>query len=89
MALTDKISFGYSLPHRSPDSIEPAEVLRVAQRAEELGFGDLWVTDNTLDHVKCFDAVTALTYAAAVTSRIRLGVSVIVLPVHHPIHVAH
>jgi len=30
-----------------------------------------------------------LTYAAAVTARIRLGCSVVVLPVHNPIHVAH
>jgi len=33
--------------------------------------------------------VLALTYAAAVTTKIRLGVSVIVLPMQHPIHVAH
>ena len=37
----------------------------------------------------CFVLVLALTYAAAVTTKIRLGVSVIVLPMHHPIHVAH
>ncbi|MBI3893054.1 MAG: LLM class flavin-dependent oxidoreductase, partial [Candidatus Wallbacteria bacterium] len=30
-----------------------------------------------------------LTYAAAVTTAIRLGVAVVVLPVHSPIHVAH
>jgi probable F420-dependent oxidoreductase len=64
-------------------------VRRVAQRAETLGFRDLWVTENTLDHVFCFDPVVVLTYAAAVTSTIRLGASVVVLPVHNPIHVAH
>jgi probable F420-dependent oxidoreductase len=89
MALIDKITFGFSLPHRSPDPIDIAAVRRVAQRAEELGFRDLWVTENTLDHVFCLDSVVALTYAAAVTRKIRLGVSVMVLPLHHPIHVAH
>jgi probable F420-dependent oxidoreductase len=49
----------------------------------------LWVTENTLDHVCCFDPVVVLTYAAAITTTIRLGVSVVVLPVHNPIHVAH
>jgi probable F420-dependent oxidoreductase len=49
----------------------------------------LWVTENTLDHVFCFDPVVVLTYAAAVTSTIGLGASVVVLPVHNPIHVAH
>jgi probable F420-dependent oxidoreductase len=66
-----------------------AAVRQVAQRAEALGFRDLWVTENTLDHVFCFDAVVVLTYAAAITSTIRVGVSVMVLPVHHPVHVAH
>ena len=89
MALKDKIPFGMSLPHRSPDTIGMAAVHHVAQRAEALGFRDLWVTENTLDHVNCFDPVVALTYAAAVTSRIRLGASVIVLAIHSPLMVAH
>jgi probable F420-dependent oxidoreductase len=89
MALKDKIALGVSLPHRSPESIGPEIVRNVAQRAEELGFRDLWVTENTLDHVFCFDPIAVLTYAAAATRRIRLGVSVVVLPAHHPAHVAH
>lgn len=89
MALKDKIPLGAALPHRSPEPIDVAAVRHVAQRAEALGFRDLWVTENTLDHVFCFDPVVVLTYAAAVTSTIRLGVSVVVLPVHNPIHVAH
>jgi probable F420-dependent oxidoreductase len=66
-----------------------AMVRKVAQRAEALGFRDLWVTENTLDHVFSFDAAVILTYAAAVTTTIRVGVSVAVLPVHHPVRVAH
>src|ERR1044071_4398282 len=89
MALKDSISFGFGLPHRSPDPIDVGAVRRVAQRADALGFRDLWVTENTLDHVFSFDALTILTYAAAVTNRIRLGVSVSVLPLHHPVEVAH
>ena len=89
MALKDRIPFGVSLPHRSPDPIDMATVRAVAQRAEALGFRDLWVTENTLDHVTCFDPVVVLTYAAAVTSRIRLGASVVVLAIHSPLMVAH
>src|SRR3989442_8122989 len=89
MAVNDQIDLGMPLPHRSPDPIEAAVVRQVAQRAEALGFGDLWVTNNTLDHAGCFDSLTLLTYAAALTSTIRLGVSVLVLPVYSPIHVAH
>ena len=89
MALKDRIPFGVSLPHRSPDPIDMTPVRQVARRADALGFRDLWVTENTLDQVFCFDPLVVLTYAAAVTSRIRLGASVMVLPVHNPIHVAH
>jgi probable F420-dependent oxidoreductase len=89
MPLKDRIPFGVSLPHRSPDGIDLKDVRAVAQRAEALGFRDLWVTENTLDHVTCLDPVVALTYAAAVTSRIRLGASVVVLAIHSPMMVAH
>jgi probable F420-dependent oxidoreductase len=83
------IPLGMSLPHRSPEPVDMAVVRQVAQRAEALGFRDLWVTENTLDHVFSFDPTVILTYAAAVTTTIRVGVSVAVLPVHHPVHVAH
>jgi len=89
MALKDKIAFGMSLPHRSPDPIDMAVVRQVATRAEALGFRDLWVTENTLDHVTCFDPVVLLTWAAAATSKIRLGCSVVVLQIHSPLMVAH
>jgi probable F420-dependent oxidoreductase len=89
MALKDKIPFGISLPHRAPEAIAMTAVRRVAERADALGFQDLWVTENTLDHVFCFDPVVALTWAAAVTSRIRLGASVVVLAIHSPLSVAH
>jgi probable F420-dependent oxidoreductase len=89
MALKDLIPFGMSLPHRSPDPIDVATVRTVATRAEALGFRDLWVTENNLDHVTSFDPVVVLTYAAAVTSQIGLGASVLVLPVHDPRMVAH
>jgi probable F420-dependent oxidoreductase len=89
MALKDQIPFGMSLPHRSPDPLDMLAVRQVAQRADALGFRDLWVTENALDHVFSFDSVVVLTYAAAVTTAIRLGVAVLVLPVQNPIHVAH
>ncbi len=89
MALKDRIRFGVALPHRSPEAIDMGSVRHVAQRAEALGFQDLWVTENSLDHVFCFDPVVVLTYAAAVTSKIRLGASVVVLQIHSPLMVAH
>jgi probable F420-dependent oxidoreductase len=89
MVLKDVVELGMSLPHRSPDPVGEAMVRHVAQRADALGFQDLWVTNNTVDAIDSLDSWTVLTYAAALTTRIRLGVSVMVLPTYHPVHVAH
>jgi probable F420-dependent oxidoreductase len=90
MALKDEMEFGFVLPCRSWAPIDVAEMERVAKRADVLGFRDLWVTENSFDDdAYSLDAVVALTHAAAVTERIRVGVSVVVLPLHNPIHVAH
>jgi len=83
------IPLGMSLPHRSPDPIDMTAVREAARRADALGFRELWVTENAVDHVYSFDPAVVLTYAAALTTKIRLGVAVSVLPVRNPIHVAH
>jgi probable F420-dependent oxidoreductase len=89
MPLKDSLNFGFVLPCRSWAPIDRESVGRVARRADTLGFNDLWVTENTLDDSFSFDPMVVLSYAAAVTQRIRLGVSVVVLPLHSPVHVAH
>lgn len=89
MSLKDRIPVGMSLPHRAAEPIDMAAVQQVARRAEALGFSDLWVTENTLDRNFSFDPAVILSYAAAITQRIRLGVAVVVLPIHHPGHIAH
>jgi probable F420-dependent oxidoreductase len=89
VTLRDKIALGMSLPHRSPDPLALTTIGTVARRAEELGFRDLWVTENTVDDGTCLDPVVALTFAATITKRIGIGAAVIVLPIHHPLMVAH
>lgn len=89
MAWHDDVAFGMSLPHRSAQPLSGAVVGDVARRAEDLGFDDLWVTNNTLDDAASLDPLIALGFAAAVTTTVRLGVSVLALPIFHPIHVAN
>ncbi len=59
-----------------------------ARRAEALAFDGLWTLDSAVGgptmHMPTLDAVHALTFAAAVTERIALGVAVIVLPRRNP-----
>src|SRR5579864_3705705 len=71
-----------SLPHRSPDPLALTTIAAVACRAEELGFRDLWVTENTVDDGTCRDPVVALTYAASITQRIRVGAAADPSPAH-------
>jgi probable F420-dependent oxidoreductase len=72
-------------------------VARFAARAEELGYGSLWAfqrllvgADQNLDPVyqSVLDPLVALTFAAAHTSRIRLGVAVVNLPFVSPAYLA-
>lgn len=81
--------------HRG-SSAEPEVLARRARRAEELGFESLWVGDHialpasgddsggNMPHQARLEALLALTFMAATTQRVRLGVGVIILPQRHP-----
>jgi probable F420-dependent oxidoreductase len=75
----------------------PENLVRVAAEAEELGYASLWTlqrllvgTDQDLHPVyhSVLDPVTALAFAAARTSRIRLGIGLINLPFVPPAYLA-
>ena len=70
-------------------------VRRVARAAEEMGFADVWVSDHvchpaeqTYPSPYLLDPLLTLGWGAAVTERIRLGTSVLVLPLHEPVWLA-
>jgi probable F420-dependent oxidoreductase len=89
------MKLGIHLPHigrkAGPDSIR-----RTAIQAEELGFDDVWVSEHIIvpkdggypPSANFWDPVLTLTWAAAVTKRVRLGTSVLVLPLRHPLPLA-
>ena len=89
------MQLGIHLPHvgrkAGPDSIR-----RVAIQAEELGLDDVWVSEHIIvpkdggypPSPNFWDPVLTLTWAAARTSRVRLGTSVLVLPMRHPLPLA-
>ncbi len=82
--------------HRG-SSTEPDVLARRALLAEEVGIDDLWVGDHIALPVEDdgdppdqprLEAVVTLAYIAAVTSRIGLGIGVIVLPQRQPVLLA-
>ncbi|TMC72315.1 MAG: LLM class flavin-dependent oxidoreductase [Chloroflexi bacterium] len=81
----------YLLPGQ--DARHGDQIRRFAVRAEELGFESLFITDHLLTahrfyRVSWVEPLMTLSHAAAVTSRVMLGTSVLVLPTHNPVVLA-
>src|SRR5262249_19760390 len=88
------MQLGIHLPHAG-EQATPDKIRRAAMRAEDLGFADVWVSEHIIVPRATFprsplfyDPVLSLTWAAAVTKRVRLGTSVLVLPMRHPLPLA-
>src|SRR6202049_3996546 len=88
------MKIGMHLPHAGSQA-NPALIKRHARRAEDMGLSDVWVTEHIIVPRTQFprsplfyDPVLTLTWVAAVTERVRLGTSVIVLPMRHPLPLA-
>jgi probable F420-dependent oxidoreductase len=89
------MQLGIHLPHigrkAGPDAIR-----RAAVQAEQLGFSDVWVSEHVILPKDApyppspffYEPILTLAWAAAATTRVRLGTSVIVLPMHHPLPIA-
>jgi probable F420-dependent oxidoreductase len=74
----------------------PEAIVATAQKAEALGFDAIFVNDHIIvdsspraaNWTNCYDPFVSLSYIAAHTSRIRLGVSVLIVPYRNPIATA-
>ena len=83
--------------------VYPGEVSELAVLAERSGFESLWVGEHVLvpfgdvpeadrtnfrPDSRFLEPWVALSHMAAVTTTVRLGTCVAVLPLHHPVHLA-
>lgn len=57
-------------------------------RAETLGYDSVWVQEQIIGDSPMLEPITLLTWAAALTSKVRLGTSVILPITRNPIHLA-
>lgn len=87
------MKFGVVLPTYAQGATR-LSIVDTALAAEELGFDSIWVTDHLalpqadaerFGHI--FEAITTLSYLAASTRTIRLGISALVLPQRNPVEV--
>lgn len=86
--------FGIILPTFGAGAA-PQMIIDTALAAERLGFDSVWVTDHLalpkedavrMGHI--FEAITTLSFLAARTKRVQLGISTLVLPQRNPVEVA-
>jgi probable F420-dependent oxidoreductase len=87
--------FGIALPNFRPFGT-PAALAQIAQQAETLGYDSIWATDVVLQtpraederYAHALEALTVTAYLAALTTRVELGISVLVLAQRSPVVVA-
>ena len=64
-------------------------LLKFFQKADELGFGSIWVPDRLISNGPAFPSpLVLLSMAAAVTKRVMLGTSVLIASIRHPLEIA-
>ncbi|MCH7641698.1 MAG: TIGR03619 family F420-dependent LLM class oxidoreductase [Chloroflexi bacterium] len=76
---------GFAVPQVFPDgNIDLAVIRDVSVRAEQMGYDSLWVQERIIGTSQSLEPLALLSYLAAVTEKVRLGVSVLVLPLRSP-----
>jgi probable F420-dependent oxidoreductase len=88
------VHFGVILPNYGKDST-PDGIRRVAALAEELEFDSVWATEHIIvgpegvdPYGRVYDPLVTLGWIAGWTERIGLGTSIVLAPLHNPIHLA-
>jgi probable F420-dependent oxidoreductase len=80
---------GVAIPQTFPDGrIDPARIENFVHRAEVLGFNSAWVVEHTFGSMPALAPLELLTYTAAATKRLRLGVAVLLTALRTPVHTA-
>lgn len=89
------LTAGIHLPQAGPAASGEA-LRRAAVLAEQLGYADVWVSDHLVvptgvpypPSAYVFEPITCLAWVAAATERVRLGTTVLVMPMRNPLMVA-
>ncbi|MDG2112773.1 MAG: LLM class flavin-dependent oxidoreductase, partial [Actinomycetota bacterium] len=80
--------WGLMLPNFNPFGLETMPLLSSARQAEDAGFDAVWVGDHLAFHPPILEATMALSAAAAVTERVKLGFAVLLAPMRQPVWLA-
>ncbi|WP_396900250.1 LLM class flavin-dependent oxidoreductase [Mycolicibacterium sp.] len=80
--------FSISIPQLVTDRFDDAGLKAYLARAEELGFEGGWTMEQTIGESPGIAPLELLSYAAACTTRLRLGVAVLITSLHDPLQLA-
>lgn len=83
------VPLAVSIPQTFPaGSVEVDRIRRYLARAEALGFTGAWVVEQVIGTIPSLEPIELLTYAAATTTRLRLGAAVLLTALRSPVHTA-
>ena len=87
--MADHTPCGVELPQVFFDGpVDIEHIRKFAVRAESLAFDSLWLQERIVGDFTMLEPVALLSYVAAITNRLRLGTSVILLTLRNPIQLA-
>ncbi|MGE5302866.1 MAG: LLM class flavin-dependent oxidoreductase [Alphaproteobacteria bacterium] len=80
---------GIEIPQNFFDGpVDMEHIRRFVAKAEILGYDSLWLQERILSDFSMLEPVALLSYVAAITAQLRLGVSVILLTLRNPLQLA-
>ena len=89
MPTESQVKCGTAIPQIFLDG--PVDMVLVGnwiKRAEALGYHSLWTQEDVTGDYNALEPVSLLCYASALTTKVRLGVSVMLAPLHNPMQLA-
>jgi probable F420-dependent oxidoreductase len=93
--LTSRADFGVCIPNFRPGA-KPEGMLASVETAERLGWGTAWTTDHILiddnprgeDYRTIYESLSVLAWLGGQTTSVRLGISVLVVPMRNAVVLA-
>jgi probable F420-dependent oxidoreductase len=86
---SERTPCGIELPQVFLDGpVDMEHIRKFAAGAETLGYDSLWMQERIISDFIMLEPVTLLSYVAAITRKLRLGTSVILLTLRNPIQLA-
>lgn len=87
--MSARVQLGLALPQTFlQGQVDERRLREFLTRADTLSFHSVWVVEQILGTLASLEPVTLLTWAAALTQRVRLGSAVLLTALRSPLHLA-